>query len=347
MGAQITTKDIAEKLGVSRGTVSKALNGRDKIDERTRRLIKKTAAEMGYKNPKTAQPGQQGVPVKPSGIISLMIREYQVGGGPGSYWPTLMKSFGEEVAARNHKYMVNVISSANEETLSLPKSFESDPPAGIVTIGPINRSYYQRIQSSKIPAVFIDTASNVSDSEIFGDTLFICNREYTFNMTSHLIEQGHVKLGFIGSCLSARSFQERYGGFCDALEKNNIPPCGEFIFNNDVDLIRDWMLSLKRYPTAFVCANDLYALLARATLNESGLDVPKDIALCGFDNDPGASLLFPDLTTVDSHVQYIGKRALQELFWRIENPGAPYEAIKITSDIYYRNSTEGYVFPKK
>ena len=345
MGAQITTIDIAEKLGISRGTVSRALNGRDKIDERTRRLVKKTAAEMGYKNPKTLQPAAQGIADRQSGIILLMIRESQMGGGPGSYWPSFIRSFGDEIAARSRRYMVNMISHTDEEALVLPRSFESEPPVGIVTIGPISRAYYQRLQASKIPTVFVDTASNINDSEIFGDTLFICNREYTFDMTSHLIKQGHVKLGFIGSSLSARSFQERYEGFCDALEKNNLSQCGEFIFNNDVGLIRDWILTLKHYPTAFVCTNDLYALLVQTTLREVGLDVPKDIALCGFDNDPGTSLFFPELTTVDSHVQYIGKRALQELLWRIENPNAPYEAIKITSNIYYRNSTEGFIFP--
>jgi DNA-binding LacI/PurR family transcriptional regulator len=67
---------------------------------------------------------------------------------------------------------------------------------------------------------------------------------------------------------------------------------------------------------------------------EIGVNIPRDIAICGFDNDPGISILHPDLTTVDSPVQYIGKRAVQELFWRMSNPCAPYEVIKITSSIY-------------
>jgi len=340
--SRVTTIDIANKLGVSRGTVSKALNGRGKIDERTRKMVQKAAAEMGYK--KLWNDSDIGL-ITSGKTLSIMIQEQLFG---DMYWSAFVKNFGEEASRKNLKCTVDVVSAEEEANLLLPKSFAMDPPEGIVTIGPISEDYYKLIQSSNVPAVYVDTAHTVSDADIFGDTLFICNREYTGKMTTHLIDRGHNKLAFVTSYYNCRSFNERWLGFCDAIEAGGFQVTKKFIYgmspNEKIEDIRSWIASLKELPTAFVCANDFFALAVKASLNEAGLDVPKDIALCGFDNGASLAVLYPDLTTVDSSADYMGKRAMQQLSWRLENPTAPYEVIKITSKIYYRNSTEGYVF---
>jgi len=339
---RVTTLDIANRLGISRGTVSKALNGRSKIDERTRQIVQKAANEMGYKKLWS----DSGSALTPSGkTLSIMIQEQLFG---DTYWSVFVKNFGEEASRKNLKCTVDVVTAEEEANLILPKSFSMDPPEGIVTIGPISEAYYRLLQSSSIPAVYVDTARTVSDADIFGDTLLICNREYTSKMTTHLIDQGHTKLGFVTSYYNCRSFDERWLGFVDAMTASGLQVATKFVYgmnpNEKIDDIRSWITSLKELPTAFVCANDFFAMAVKASLSEAGLDVPKDIALCGFDNGANLAVLYPDLTTVDSRADYMGKRAMQQLSWRLENPTAPYEVIKITSKIYFRNSTEGYVF---
>jgi len=338
--SRVTTIDIANKLGVSRGTVSKALNGRSKIDERTRQMIQKTADEMGYK-----RIWSEDMELPASGkALSILIKE-QLFGDP--YWSVFAKNFGEEAASKNLKYTVDAVNAEEETNLLLPKSFGVNPPAGIVTIGPISKAYYELLQASKIPVVYVDTASGVGDADIFGDTLFICNREYTYKMTAHLISQGHKKLGFVSSHFNCRSFYERWLGFLDAMEEGGLQVNKKFVYGNTGEMIEDirpWIATRTELPTAFVCANDFFAMAVKASLNEAGLDVPKDIALCGFDNDKRLAALYPDLTTADSCAEYMGKRAMQQLSWRLDNPNAPYEVIKITSNVYYRNSTESYTF---
>ncbi|MCL2361474.1 MAG: LacI family DNA-binding transcriptional regulator [Defluviitaleaceae bacterium] len=340
--SRVTTIDIANKLGVSRGTVSKALNGRGKIDERTRLMVQKTADEMGYK-----RIWNDDISLPASGkTLSIMIQE-QLFGDP--YWAVFAKNFGDEAAHSNLKCTVDAINAEEEASLLLPKSFGVAPPEGIVTIGPISKTYYELLQASKIPAVYVDTASGVSDADIFGDTLFICNREYSYKMTASLIAQGHRKLGFVSSDFNCRSFYERWLGFLDAMEEGGLKIDRKFVYGNPnpgemIEDIRPWIAQQKELPTAFVCANDFFAMAVKASLNEVGVDVPRDIALCGFDNDKRLAALYPDLTTADSSAEYMGKRAMQQLSWRLANPTAPYEVIKITSNVYYRNSTEGYIF---
>jgi len=340
--SRVTTIDIANRLGISRGTVSKALNGRNKIDERTRLMVQKAADEMGYKKIW----GDADVELAASGkTLSIMVQEQLFG---DHYWSVFVKNFGEEASRKNLKFTVDVINAEEEANLLFPRSFSIDPPGGIATIGPISEDYYRLLQASKLPVVYVDTVRSISDADIFGDTLFVCNKEYTNKMTTHLINKGHKKLGFVSAYFNCRSFNERWLGFLDALEEGDLQVSKKWIFGmNPGEMIEDirlWIASLKELPTAFICANDFFAMALKASLNEAGLDVPKDIALCGFDNDKRLSALYPDLTTADSSAEYMGKRAMQQLSWRLENPDAPYEVIKITSNVYYRNSTEGYIF---
>ena len=342
LSKQITTTDIAKKLGVSRGTVSKALNNRTNIDEHTKRMIKKTAEDMGYKKIN----GHHLNAGTGNHTFTLIIRETQFG---VAYWSLLIKGFEEELANRNDRFTINTVSNEDEDLLKLPPNLLKDRPVGLVTIGPFSKEYYLKLKSCGAPTVFVDTAANISDSHIFGDTLLMCNQEHVCEITSHLIASGHKQLGFIGDCgNTCRSFQDRWEGFKSALTDNNLPLCEKFIFGKSkheiLQNIKPWIASLKEFPTVFVCVNDLYAFVTKTGLMEIGLNVPQDIALCGFDNDPGISVLYPDLTTADSLVQYVGRRAIQAVLWRMSNPNAPFEVIKITSPIYYRNSTEGYAF---
>ena len=345
MDKKVTTNDIAKALGISRGTVSKALNGKTDVDLHTRRLIIETAAELGYRKlDKTNYGSGAGMPDK---TIVLMIREARYG---DAYWSLFIKNFEDEIIKAGYSFTINVVTIENEERLHLSGNFSTHPPAGIVTIGPFKKDYYLEIKSSRIPVVYVDTASGITDSEILADTILMCNREYVYEMTSHLIKAGHQRLGFITSYSFCRSFADRWEGFCDVLRDHNLPIHDDLIFGNlenqhiSVENINHWFSSIAEFPTAFVCANDFYATIAKTALLEIGISVPRDLAICGFDNDPSVSMLYPQLTSVDSHVEHVARRAFQELLWRIANPDVPYELIKITSQIHYRNSTEGYVF---
>ena len=335
---RVTTTDIANQLGLSRSTISKALNGSSKVDERTRLIVQQTANEMGYANIKA----KFSAPTL-NKTLSIVVQD-NLHSDP--YWSVFTKGFGDEAVNMNFRYTVNVISVEEEAELLLPRGFSGDPLMGLVTIGPFSEAYYYKIKESNVPAVYVDITRNICDSSIFGDTLFVCNREHTYEMTSHLIAAGHQRLGFVSADVDCRSFHERWLGFRDALVSADLPIMNDFnygfvdgeVFEN----IRQWVSSLKGFPTAFVCVNDFCALTVKSSLNEVGLKVPNDIALCGFDNDRRLAALYPELTTADSCAEYMGKRAMQQLFWRLNNLDAPYETIKVASSVCYRNSTEGW-----
>ena len=338
---RITTQDIADSLGISRGTVSKALNGRAKIDQHTKDLVQKTADKMGYKRLAL----EKIETIMEARTLTIIIQDSLYS---DPYWSSFIKSFGLEASKKNFKYNIAMIDPELEARLLLPREFSPDPPGGIVTIGPISEGYYRLLQGTGIPAVFVDTAVGVDDAYIFGDTLLMCNQEHVYEMTQHLILKGHKKLGFVSAHLNCRSLYERWKGFTGALGAHDIPIEPKFIYGTapeeSAEGIRPWVTSLDEFPTAFVCANDFFAMTVKSTLSDLGMDVPRDIALCGYDADQRLSSLYAELTTVDSRPEYMGERALRQLYWRLESPNAPYEVVKITSSVSYKNSTEGYVF---
>jgi LacI family transcriptional regulator len=92
-------------------------------------------------------------------------------------------------------------------------------------------------------------------------------------------------------------------------------------------------------PEAIVCANDDIALFVIRCLNNRGLSVPDDVAVTGYDNVEGMSQVEPFLTTVRVGNQRLGRRLVQQLMWRIQNPTFPKEIVFIGVEVILRQSS--------
>lgn len=102
--------------------------------------------------------------------------------------------------------------------------------------------------------------------------------------------------------------------------------------------LREAFHALKRKPTAFVCVNDAIAIELMNIIRESGLSIPGDISLTGFDNIAESILVQPSLTTVHVPKEEMGMRAGDQIVWRMGHPKRPNEVIRLDVEMMWRES---------
>ena len=248
--------DIAEKIGVSVVTVSKALSGQKGVSEEMRARIKELADEMGYTPIHAAQAGRMR-----SYTIGVVTFETYFARFASFYWK-MYQELATRAVKKNCFSMLEVISYYDEDNLIWPKLItESQKVDGIVVIGKPRMDYLKMLyQNKKIPMVFMD----FYDDEEVVDSVISASFNGMYRMTDYLIKNGHTRIAFVGSLMFTESITDRYFGYCKALMESGIEVRQDWIIKdrdyNDGIIGLDYKLQLPReMPTAFVCNNDVTA----------------------------------------------------------------------------------------
>ena len=273
--------DIAEKVGVSVVTVSKALSGQKGVSEEMRARIKELADEMGYTPIHTAQAGRSR-----SYTVGVVTFETYFTRFASFYWK-MYQELATRAVKKNCFSMLEVISSYDEDNLVWPKLItENQKIDGIIVIGRPKQSYLKMLyQNKKIPMVFMD----FYDDEEIVDSVVSASFNGMYRMTDYLIKNGHTKVGFVGSVMYTESITDRYFGYCKALMEHGIEVRQDWVIRDrdysDGVIGIEYKLQLpKEMPTAFVCNNDVTAYALIRQLEERNYHVPEDISVVGYDD---------------------------------------------------------------
>jgi LacI family transcriptional regulator len=342
MKKKVTAQDIADSLGLSRNTVSKALNNHPSIAEATQKLVLEKAAEMGYKKLKNLPLiGETGR--KRTGHIVVVTHEQFV---DASYWSIVSRGAVDTLNQAGYNLIFNYIKQTDLEAHLLPQSLAPDCADGMIVLGTLRADYVRDLLGSGLPAVYIDAALELAGSEWQRDTILMENEASTYRIARTLIEQGHSRLGFIGDIHFCRSYFERWRGFRQALEDSGLAPDPRCCIIDpqpyhyqQLEEVRARLANFNDWPTAFVCANDRTAILLIKVLKERGLNVPAEVAVSGFDDIFEATVVEPYLTTVRIHKEALGRRAAEQLLWRMRHPEHPAELVYIATEVIFRAST--------
>ncbi|WP_308636248.1 LacI family DNA-binding transcriptional regulator [Paenibacillus silvisoli] len=344
MGKKITTSDISLKLGLSRNTVSKALNDHPGITAETRKKVIDQAVAMGYKRAaKTAGGGgrSSALPDKASSIA--YITKYQLHGT--GFWMNVMSGAQQAISHGGYEMKVSFVKNEEIAALELPGLLSSDI-AGFIVAGSFDKSYTEKLLAIPLPKVFINITPDMPLTGLPADVVFMENEDSIHQITRHLLEQGHERLGFIGEVYSCRSFMERWHGFQRAHLEVMVPidPSLSIVSRcpdtySSYDGIIHALKELPALPTAFVCANDRIALHVIKYLHDLGKSVPRDIAVSGFDQISEAEFLGFTLTTVAHDVLQLGQRATEQLLYRMSQPDRANETIRLAGRVVYGEST--------
>jgi LacI family transcriptional regulator len=243
------------------------------------------------------------------------------------------------------KLQFNFISEQDEKNLVLPQDLQAEV-SGIIILSVFSMDYIDQIMKHNIPVVFVDGPNNLETISQYGDIIICESYNSIRKITNDLISQGLEKIGFIGDITYCKTMNDRYQGFLSALHNAGIKEDDSIIANYHpvhrffkTDEVEKAINNFPYIPEAIVCANDDIALDVIRCLRSRGLSVPQDVAVTGYDNVEGMAQIEPFLTTVRVGNQRLGRRTVQQLMWRIQNPTFPKEVIYISVEVILRQSS--------
>ena len=356
MGDRVTIQDIADALGVSRNTVSKAINNTGSLADATREKILQKAMEMGYKqfsysnniaalNKMELQYANSTKNKEIALFTTIFLNNFH-------FSSTMLDKFQTEIAAFGYSLTMHRILKDEIDNLLLPTSFDKERTAGIICFEMFDNDYSKMICDLGIPTLFVDSPVFEIDTPLKADKLYMDNSSGIFKFIKEMKQRNKTTIGFIGEHMHCQSFFERYIAFRDAMFLFNLPIKEEFCIvgnkegitkPNSIDY-HDYLFerfsSLKTLPDVFICANDFIALDVLQVFKKMGISVPKDVYLCGFDDSQESKLISPSLTTIHIHSQIMGYSAVQLLLSRIKEPYLNYRTMHTETSLIYRESTE-------
>ena len=291
-------KDIAKDLGISPMAVSKALRDHSDIGEETKARVLKRAAELNYRIDWVARSLVTG-------------RTYLV----GLVLPDLMQSFFAEVASAltaalapaGYHLLISHSSENAAEELANIELLESRKVDGLI-IASAQRSS-AAFKGLKTPYVLIDRRVPGLDANYVGTN----NDAVGFLATSHLIEQGCVRIGHLkGPIVSSAAGRLR--GYRRALDQHRLKIRDELIADAGHGDAAGYqamqrLLTLNPRPDGIFCFNDPVAVGAMRAILEAGLSIPEDIAVVGVANMHNSDMLRIPLSTVDQGTPTVGEQA--------------------------------------
>lgn len=354
MGSRITIQDIADELGISRNTVSKAINNTGILADTTRERVLKKAMEMGYKQFSyitVAEPGNTVLSIpnpKERNEIALFMSNF-VG---GSHFALIMlDKFQKELASLGYSLTIHRILAEEQENLRLPASFSRERTAGILCIEMFHYEYDKLLCSLGLPVLFVDAPVTRLKEPLEADVLCMDNQSGIYSFIKEMNRRGKTKIGFIGEYMHCQSFFERYMAYRGAMYLTGLPCPDEYciIWNKEgvcnpssedyQEYLTESFQNLSHMPDVFICANDFIALDALQVLKRLGYSVPDNVWLCGFDDSPESKIVTPSLTTIHIHSQIMGFSAVNLLMSRISEPSLNYRTMHTETDLIYREST--------
>ncbi|MCI8638166.1 MAG: LacI family transcriptional regulator [Coprococcus sp.] len=354
MGTRVTIQDIADELGISRNTVSKAINNTGILADTTRERVLKKAMEMGYKQfsyVTVAEPGNTVLSIpnsKERNEIALFMSSF-VG---GSHFAVIMlDKFQKELSSLGYSLTIHRILEEEQETLRLPASFSQERTAGILCIEMFHYEYDKLLCNLGLPILFVDAPVTHLKEPLAADILNMDNQSGIYSFIKEMSRRGKTKIGFIGEYMHCQSFFERYMAYRNAMYLTGLPCPDEYciIWNKEgvrypssedyQEYLAESFQSLSHMPDVFICANDFIALDTLQVLKRLDYSIPDDVWLCGFDDSPESKIVTPSLTTIHIHSQIMGFSAVNLLMSRISEPSLNYRTMHTETDLIYRDST--------
>ena len=323
-------RDIGEAVGVSAVTVSKALAGKPGMSERIREQIRRKAEELGYE-----YPGAEKAPVRPRLDVGILIPDRYF--GSDSFYAVMYKCLVQKLSDSGHFGILELLSREAETALETPNLLRSRRVNGMILLGQPMKEYYRMIGRQDVPVVFLDFYDEQGSADaVVGDNAYGCYR-----LTSHLIRNGHTKIGFVGNYRATSSIMDRYLGYYRAMLAHNLPVREDWILadRDDEGMMMAERIPLpEELPTAFVCNCDLVAGKLMEELKRKGLRIPEDISVTGFDDYSGGPGLEPALSTFRVNMDGMIDLAVKTLENRCTGQDTPCGRTVISGQPVYRAS---------
>ncbi len=316
MAKTVKLADIAEKVGVSTVTVSKALSGQKGVSEEMREKIKQLADELGYRSPSE----NKRQTTEKQYNIGVIIQEVYLD-KYDSFYLTMYQELNKRAVARGCFTLLESMSRESVLSNVMPLLVQEKKVDGLIVVGDMTQTYMEHLEAEAgIPVVCMDFYNDTINL----DTV-ISNSFYgTYALTNYLFQMGHKKIAYVGTVGTTNSITDRYFGYAKSLLEHHIEVRKDYVIDDRdtktgrMDLDKYYQLP-EDMPSAFVCNCDLAASYLIRKLRANGYRVPEDISVVGFDNYLFPGLCDIGITTYEVNIGEMARRVVHKIVRKIAN----------------------------
>ncbi len=313
----ISLKDLAQELGVSISTVSRALNNHPDISPNVTRKVQKLAAEMNY----SPNPLAMGLLKQATRMIGVIVPDLVT-----HFYSSIISGI-EHIAEEKGYYIL--IASSNEslkkEIKAVENLMKTRVEGLIVCLSQETKTYehFDRLINNHIPLVFFDRVCRIDKVP----SVVVDNVDAAQKITSHFCKNGFQRIAYIAGPDHLNISQQRTQGYLSGLKKCGLEFRSELLVKCnmstlDATKVTAALLELSIRPDAIFGINDTVAFAAMKEIKRRGLRIPEDVALVGFTDEFHSTVVDPALTSITHPTFEIGQEAARLFFSRIENPDA-------------------------
>ncbi len=333
---EVTIYDIAQKLNISSATVSRALKDDSVVNKKTKKLIFEAAEEMGYRINHFAR-NLRNQKTNTIGVVLPRLNSYFMASAIS----------GIEQVANREGYNIIISQSAergDKEIANAKTMFNNRVDGLLVSLAYDTKdiAHFEPFFRRGIPVIFFDRVEEHKNST----SVLIDNKRAACEATRHLIEEGCKRIVHITATPTRNVYIDRLAGYKQALAERHINLKEEYLIISNLSMeagaeAADKILNMHPRPDGVFVANDNCAVGCMLALKKAGVRIPQDIAFVGFNNDPVAMVVEPNLTSVSYSGYQIGEVAARNMIshlkgMSIDNTGS----IILRSELIIRASSK-------
>ncbi len=310
-----TIKDIAQVLNISAAAVSKALHNDSRISDKTKKAVRKVAKNLNYQPNHLASALRKGK----SNLVGVIVPKTN-----SHFFSSVIQSIEEVLNKEGYNI---IITQSNESYKKECRNIDAllftqvDGVIASMANETIDLDYFEKIKSKGIPLILFDRGENNLNVDYVG----INDYDSSQLIVKHLVDQGCKRIAHIGGYRHTRIFNNRIRGYIDAIKLHNLPFDNDLLVESSLTIeegrkIMTQLLTLKNRPDAVYVSGDYAALGALQILKEQNIQVPNQMALIGFGNEPFTALVTPSISSIEQHSSEIGRQAALTFLKRVKTP---------------------------
>ncbi len=330
---KVTIHDIAKSLGIDSSTVSRALNNSNRVTTKTKDKVLKKAEELGYRRNILAA----NLRKQHSMIIGVVVPQIS-----GNFFSNVISGI-EEVASENgyHVFITQSLENLEREKKSVNNlvAYQVDGILASVSMETNEGNHFSTLETSKMPLVFFDRYV----SQQTATSVTIDDETAAYEATKHLIDSGCKHIAHLAGSQNVKIYSDRLNGYKKALKEANLDIIDRNIITSPLTEKNGFenIQPIANQIDAIFAANDHSAIGAMKYLKSINRDIPKDVSIIGFSNEPISEYTEPSLSTIDQSSFEMGRKACNLLLDRIKNYEMHQnETVMLPSSLILRGSTK-------
>lgn len=332
----VTLKDIADRVGKSVTTVSRALAGYDDVSQATQEQVRQVATELGYEPNSIAQQLQK----QRTDTLALILPTF----GPrltDPFFSEFLAGIGNAAAEKGYDLLVSTHAPGDGEKEAYLRNIRSRRVDGFIIVR-------TRRQDPRIALLLEKDYPFVAFGRIEGDNNFpLVDEDSEAGMrliVAHLVSMGHTRLAYIAAPDHFMFAHYRQQAFINGLAAYGLDLDPDLIIEGDLGQrsgrrAAEQLLALTNPPTAIVACNDLMALGAISVVQSRNLVVGQDVSIAGFDDISLAEHAFPPLTTIHQPIYDIGTMVCRMLIAILNGEPLTQRQVVLQPSLIVRQST--------